>query len=256
MSDELRRRTEQLSDEDLLNMIDKNPEDFTPEALAAAEAEAEARGGKDFLYQKIEEAIEAQMQAQSAEDEKRWEELANASESWQGDLSGKRTLKDETIIEVAYSMVRNAAGHSQKFVDGIQQKLREASMPCPTRWGVVEVKTKGWISRVRRDFLVVVHDDFPDYHQYIAIRDYGIYMDCIRVFTVEPGFIKKFLAKKLAGDAEALSAPKNVLKHHDLHSWNVVVNDCVRLTIDELMEELGQKPSSLRTGTKTFLDIW
>ena len=81
-------------------------------------------------------------------------------------------------------------------------------------------------------------------------------MDCIRGFTVEPGFIKKFLAKKLSADPEALSAPKNVLKHHDLHSWNVVVNDCVRLTIYDLMEELGQKPNELRTGTKTFLDIW
>jgi hypothetical protein len=104
--------------------------------------------------------------------------------------------------------------------------------------------------------LVVVHDDFPDYHQYISIRDYGLYMDCIRVFTVEPGFIKKFISRKLSGDPQGLSAPKNVLKHHDLHSWNVVVNDCVHMAIDELVEELGQKPGSVHSGTKTFMDIW
>lgn len=254
MSDELRKRAEQLSDEDLLNMIDKNPADFTPDALAAAEAEAQARGGKEHLYQKIESEIESQMQQQQLDDEERWEELAN--ESWQGDLSGKRTLKDETILEVAYFMLRGASGHSQKLVDSIQRKLEESRMPCPARWGVVEVQTKGWISRVRRDFLVVAHDDFPDYHQYVAIRDFGIYLDSIRVFTVEPGFIKKFIAKKLSGDPEGLSAPKNVLKHHDLHSWNVVVNDCVRLAMDELVEELGKKPNSVRSGTKTFLDIW
>jgi len=254
MDEELRKQIEGLPDEDLLDMIGKKREDYTPEALEVAEGAIEARGGIDYLRQKVDEEAEARIRQQEIEDQKRWDELAN--KSFQGSLSGKRTLKDETIIEVSYHMVRHASGNSQKLIDCIQKRLSEASMPCPSRWGVIEVKTKGWISRVRRDFLVVVHDDFPDYHQYVSVRDFGIYLDCIRVFTVEPGFFKKFLAKKLAGDPDALSAPKNILKHHDLHSWNVVVRDSVRISVNELVEELGQKPGEVRSGAKTFLDIW
>src|SRR5574340_496150 len=50
--------------EDLLDMIDKNPEDYTPEAVSAAKKEAERRGGVDKLY----EIVDARFQ-QIAEQE-------------------------------------------------------------------------------------------------------------------------------------------------------------------------------------------
>jgi hypothetical protein len=254
MSDDMKKRAQQLSDEDLLKMIDKQAADYTPEALEAAKDEAEARGGKDYLYRKIDEEVEARIKQRLIDDEKRWNELEESS--WQGDLSGSRTLKDETLAQVKFSMVRGAAGKAQYVIDNIQKNLDAARIPLGCRWGVVEVKTKGWVSRVKRNFLVVKTEEFPDYHTYISIRDFGAYLDCALIVTLEPGFAKKFLSKRLGGDEEALSRPKNVLKHQDLHSWFEVVSDCYQQAIDDLVVELGQTPASVRSGTKTFLDIW
>ena len=57
-------------------------------------------------------------------------------------------------------------------------------------------------------------------------------------------------------DDEALSAPTNVLKHQDLSSWNEIVKDCMKQSIDEFVERLGQKPSQVQYGGNKSVDIW
>ncbi len=262
MGNELNDRLKGMSDEDLLDMIDKNPEDYTPEAVAAAKKEAERRGGVDKLY----EIVDARFQ-QIAEQEEQSRVVQDALEAetahedahgllLHGLFSSTRTLKDETLSEVQFAIVRNAADQAELVIADIKKKLEAASMPLDCRWGVVEVKTKSWVSRVRRDFLIVELSEFPDYHTYISVRRFGTYLDCMRALTIEPGFVKKFLSRKLTGDEEALSAPKNILKHQDLNTWNGIVKDCLEQAIDELLERLGRKPGSVQRGEKKFLDIW
>jgi len=254
MGDEQKRRIKELSDEDLLNMIDRDPDKYDSESLQAAKEEAEARGGVEHLY----EAIGAQLADGESVDlsvgaapvESRNHELLG------GLFSDTRKLKDETISEVQFTFIRAASGNADRVTENIQKNLQAANIPLGCRWGVVEVKTKGWISRVRRDCLIVDVDEFPDYHTYISVRDFGIYLDCIRILTVEPGFVKKFLSKRLAGDPDALSEPKNILKQQDLHSWNETIRDCFKQAIDELIAELGQTPANVRSGEKKFLEIW
>ncbi len=190
------------------------------------------------------------------EAEKAFEKHKRSVQESRETVGGTRTLKDETISETQRAFIRNAAGHSEEVIEDIKKRLRESDMPLDCKWGVTEVKTAGWISRVRRDFLIVELSEFPDYHNYISVRDFGIYLDCLRVLTIEPGVVKKLLAKKLADDEQALSAPKNILKNQDLEAWKSVVNDCVKQSIDALVERLGQKTSQIRYSEKTILDIW
>ncbi len=262
MGNELDDRLRGMSDEDLLDMIDRNPDDYTPEAISAAKKEAERRGGVDKLY----EIVDAKFQqiAEQEEQSRLAEEAVEAEAEHEdthgllsyGFFSGTRTLKDETLSEVQFAIIRDAADQANQVIADIKKKLEASSMPLDCRWGVVEVKTKGWVSRVRRDFLIVELSEFPDYHTYISIRKFGTYLDCMRALTIEPGFVKKFLSKKLTGDEEALSAPKNILKHQDLNTWNGIVKDCMEQAIDELLDRLGRKPGLVQRGEKKFLDIW
>jgi hypothetical protein len=148
-----------MSDEDLLDMIDKNPEDYTPEAIAAAKQEAERRGGIEKLYELVDAKFQ---QIAQQEEQSRLDEAALEAESVQEDahellsyglFSGTRTLKDETLSEVQFAIIRDAADQADQVIIDIKKKLEASSMPLDCRWGVVEVKTKGWVSRVRRDFL-------------------------------------------------------------------------------------------------------
>jgi len=254
MSDDLEKRMRELSDEDLLNIIDRDQDQHDQETLEAARQEAEARGGIEQLY----ENIEAEFPIDDTVNDQLLEEAKKRAdrELLGGIFSDVRTLDDETLYEIQYYFITNAAGNATRVLDSIQKKLEVVDMPLKCRWGVAEVKTKKWISRVRRDFLIVDVDEFPNHHTYISIRDFGTFLDCIRILTVEPGFAKKLIAKKLVGDEEALSQPKNILKHQDLHSWKEAVSICFKQAIDELIEELGRKPSDVRSGAKTFLDIW
>ena len=273
MKDEFRQRLESLSDEDLLKMIDKNYLDYTPKAIMVAKEEVRRRGGRYKLNASIEaerkkfqqeeelarqeaERKRAERKRREAEEDERDGRDAEHELNSFGIFSGTRTLKDETISEVWHTLIPDGAGHVDKVIANIKNNLEQVNFPVKCRWGVVEVKTRAWVSRVRRDFLIVELDDFRDYHNYISVRDYGTYLDCLHVLTVEPNFVKKFLSRKLFGNEEALSQPKNILKYQDLTTWNTIVQDCVSHGIDMFIKELGQDSSRIITEKKQLLEIW
>lgn len=166
------------------------------------------------------------------------------------------TLKEETILDQWSQMVDTAAGQADAIIDDVQKRLRDAQMPGNPDWSLEEVKSSGWFSKVRREFLVVTLQEFKDYRIYVAARDYGIHLDICWFLTVEPGFFKKKLAERLGGDKAALSAPKNILIEQDLRAWVTVVHHCVKGAVEALMGKLGQDPKKIRTQSKGFLEVW
>jgi len=264
MNNELAKRIKNLTDEELLNMVDGDSADFTEEALEVAREEVKARGGTESLYRKIEEQME---QIRQENEKIQMQEELESAEAFERDMhaprrqglfSETRKLKDETVNRYLHNMIPGASGHAEQVIVQIQDLIKAVDMPLSCRWGVMEVKTKHLIQRVRRDFLIVESDDFPDHHIYISVRDFGIFLDCIIIFTVEPGVLKKFFSKKLTGtdDVEALSRPRNMLKLQDHGSWTTAVEYCYSQAIDSLVERLGKKPSQVLSREKIFLDIW
>lgn len=166
------------------------------------------------------------------------------------------TLKEETIMNEWSMIIGQGAGHANEVIAAIQDKLRASQIPGNCSWSVEEVKSSGFFSKVRRDFLIVDLEQFKDYHTYIGVRDYGIHLDCCRFLTVEPGFLKKMASEKIFGDAQLLSAPKNILIHQDLRAWATVVHHAVTESVEELLCKLGQDPKLMQKGTKGMLEIW
>lgn len=166
------------------------------------------------------------------------------------------TLKEETILDQWAAMVDGAASHAGTVLADIDRRLRAAEIPGNCSWETEEVKSSGWFSRVKREFIVIRLEQFSDYRMYAAARGYGIHLDICRFMTVEPGFFKRHLAERLGGTAEALSAPKNILIEQDLRAWVTVVHHCVVDSVGALMDSIGQDKTKIRRESKGFLSVW
>jgi hypothetical protein len=166
-------------------------------------------------------------------------------------------LKEETILNQWSMLVDGAAGCVTEVLDAIQLRLMEADIPGHCTWRLDEVQAGGILSRVRREFLVVELEQFPDYRNYVGVRRYGKHLDLCRYLTVEPGFLKRQLSQAITGgDDRLLSTPKNLLHEQDLSAWATVVHHAVIGAVRRLHERLGRDPAGIRTDTKGFLQVW
>jgi hypothetical protein len=166
------------------------------------------------------------------------------------------TLKEESILNQWSQMVDHAGGSADEVLKSISDRLEEAQIPGNCTWKLEEVKSSGFFSKTRRDFLIINLQDFSDYHVYVCVRDYGVHLHCSWFLTVEPGFLKKWASEKLTGSSDLLSAPKNIMVHQDLQAWVTVVDNAVVESVHDLMTKLGQDTARLHRGSKGFLEIW
>jgi hypothetical protein len=259
--EEMRRRIKALTDEELVNMIDGNPQDYTEEGLLIARQEAESRGSLEGLYKKIENKYGSpQEQTESiAEQETPETPTSDAGrdssprKTWS---FRSRTLKEETLLEEWSMLVLQGAGNAPGVLDEIQLLLESSKIPGECKWLIEEVKSSNLIFKTKREFLIVEIDQFKDYHNYICIRDYGVHLDCSRFLTVEPGFLKKKLLTNLGMDETRLSTPRNIMLHQDLQAWNTVVDYAVKTSVESLLTRLGQDIKLMPRESRKVLDIW
>lgn len=166
------------------------------------------------------------------------------------------TLKEETILNQWSMIVENAKGHVEDVLSDIERRLVEAALPEGCSNERETVQSSSWTAKVKRQFLVCENEAFGDYRVYIGVRSYGRHLDVCRFVTVEPGFMKKLMAQRVAGDAYALSGPKNILVEQDLRAWLSVVHHAVVDAIDGLFDDLKQDRSKIRRESKGILEIW
>jgi len=167
------------------------------------------------------------------------------------------TLKEETILDQWSMIVDGTSDRVNEVIEEIEGRLDSSEIPGGCSWQLEEVKSSGWLAKVRREFLIVRLEAFSDYRMYVAVREYGVHLDVCRFLTVEPGFFKKRIASGLTGgDAPALSAPKNILIEQDLKAWVTVVHHCVLDSVTSLMNKLGQDPNKIHRKSKGMLEVW
>ena len=108
----------------------------------------------------------------------------------------------------------------------------------------------------KRDFLVVAHTNLRDYKMYIGARDYGIHLDVAWYLTAEPRFLKRAVSKYTMGNPQALSMQVDFFSQQDLQAFLGIAHHCVTTTVENVLNELGQDPTSLNTRSKGFLELW
>jgi len=65
------------------------------------------------------------------------------------------TIKEENILDEWSMILDQAAGHGDALLDDIQRRLEQAEIPGGCAWSVEEVQSATWLSRIKREFLVV-----------------------------------------------------------------------------------------------------
>lgn len=166
------------------------------------------------------------------------------------------TLKEETILNQWSTLLTQGARQAGALMGAIEAQVRAAQIPGGVSVSLDEVQSGGFMSKTRREFLIVKLEQFSDYRMYIGCRPYGVHLDVCRFVTVEPGFFKKAIANQLGGSADALSAPKNILVEQDLRAWVTTVHHAVLSATESVMRDLGQNPATLNRQSKGFLEIW
>jgi hypothetical protein len=246
-------RLQGLCDEELVRMIDVHAFKYSGDELNAARAEAQSRGGLDGVRAKVRAARQPAAVTEQPRDRPiTLKAVVGAIQATQ--QSGARVLREETILSEWATLIDHAAEHSEAYYKSVQERLIEAKIPGGCTWHMQNVRSRGIIVRVRRQFFTVELDQFSDYHMYIGARPYGIHLHCCRFLTVEPGPLKSYLSAKLTGFRDALSAPRNILVHQDLSAWNSVVDAICIDSAHELMVKLGLDTARLQRKSRGILE--
>ena len=164
-------------------------------------------------------------------------------------------LESDSVIDQWSMIVDSAAGNAADVLEDIKRRLEAAQIPGECTWELEEVKCGGFLSRTRREFLVVRLKEFKDYRMYVAARDYGTHLDVCRFLAVQAGVLKGMIAEKIGGDKTALSGPTNILVAQNLRAWVTVVHHAVLEAVEALHQRLGQK-SHLRRESQGALAVW
>ena len=164
------------------------------------------------------------------------------------------TISREKVIDQWYGLVERGAGRDQWLIDKTEQLLREAKPPNVS--GRREEVSSGLFGE-KRNFLIVTHQRLREFAMFINARDYGRDLDVSWYLTVNPGFFKRAISKRLAmGDANALSMNIDVFAQQDLQAYKTIVHHCLQDALKILMDELKQDYSTIDRTSKGFLSVW
>jgi hypothetical protein len=164
------------------------------------------------------------------------------------------TLSREKVVDKWFALVERGAGKDQWVIDKTEQFIKEVAAPgVSCRRDVVSSGLFG----EKREFLIVTHNRLREYAMFIGARDYGRELDVSWFLTVNPGFLKRAVSKRLAfGDPNALSMNIDVFAQQDLSAYTQVAHHCLQQVIQQLMDELKLDYSSIDRKSKGFLAIW
>jgi hypothetical protein len=165
------------------------------------------------------------------------------------------SLKDESVIDQWSTIVDSAAGHGTEVLDDIKRRLEASEIPGECTWELEEVQSGGFLTRTKREFLVVRLKEFKDYRIYVAARDYGTHLDVCRFVAVQPGVLKRVMTETMGHDPMAMSGPTNILVAQDLRAWVTVVHHAVLDAVEALLDRRGQK-HHLKRESQGALAVW
>jgi hypothetical protein len=164
------------------------------------------------------------------------------------------TLKSETVVRQWGTMVEHGAGRDKWVLDRTETLIKQSTPETVTiRREPVNV---GMFSE-KREFLIVTHQALREYAMFIHARNFGKDLSAGWYLTVNPGFLKRAISKKIAnGDPNALSGHINVFAQQDLSAMVNIAHNRFRVVVGELMEEMKQDNSRVDWSPKGFLSMW
>jgi len=164
------------------------------------------------------------------------------------------SLTSEKVLERWAGLVQGGAGRSEWLIDKTIELLSATDLQNlfykrePVRTGMFSDP---------RDFLILTYGTLREYAMFIGARDFGKDLDVAWFLTVNPGFLKRAISKKLTGgNPNALSMDIDLFAQQDLQAFKLVADTCLQKAVDILLDELKLDHSTIDRKSKGFLSVW
>jgi hypothetical protein len=165
------------------------------------------------------------------------------------------SLRSEKVVKQWGTVVERGAGRDKWVLDTTETLIKEVSPPTVVTKR--EPVTSGGMFSEKRDFLIVTHNTLREYAMFIGAQNFGKDLAVAWYLTVNPGFLKRAISKKLTnGDPNALSGVLPVFAQQDLSSLLSSAHHRLKEVVQELFSELSQDSSRIDWNPKGFLNIW
>jgi hypothetical protein len=163
------------------------------------------------------------------------------------------TLKAEKVVRQWGTIIERGAGRDKWVFDQTETLIRETCPPAVVLRR--EPVTTGMFSE-KREFLIVTHSAIREYAMFISAQNFGQDLSVSWYLTVNPGFLKRAISKKLTRDSNALSQEIPVFAQQDLSAYVSIAHNRLRAVVEELNKELQQDYSRIDWQPKGILSMW
>jgi hypothetical protein len=165
------------------------------------------------------------------------------------------SLRSEKVVKQWGTVVERGAGRDKWVLDTTETLIKEVSPPAVVTKR--ESVTSGGMFSEKRDFLIVTHNTLREYAMFIGAQNFGKDLAVAWYLTVNPGFLKRAISKKLTnGDPNALSGVLPVFAQQDLSSYMHMAHSRLKEAVGILLDEMQQDTARIDWSPKGFLSIW
>jgi hypothetical protein len=162
--------------------------------------------------------------------------------------------KRESVIRQWGQLVRDGGGKAHWVLNETERLIKEVAAPNIEQRR--ETVSSGVFSE-KRDFLLVTHKSLREYAMFISARDFGRDLEVSWFLTVNPGFLKRAISKRLSsGNPNALSMSLDMFAHQDLNAYVGTAENCLHEALEHLLGDLKQDYSTIDRRSKGVLNIW
>jgi hypothetical protein len=162
-------------------------------------------------------------------------------------------IKSQTVVKQWGIPIQYGAGRDKWFLDQAQTRIKEAS-PASVILKREPVSTATFGNT--RDFLLVTHSALKEWVLYISAQNFGKDLSVSWYLTVNPGFFKRAISKKMTQDPHYLSKNLPVFAQQDLSSFVELAHIRVKQLANELIDDIGRNQSGVDWNPKGVLSIW
>jgi len=151
-------------------------------------------------------------------------------------------------------IVERGGSHRDRFLRSVVRRIRRARFTDavireqPIQFGR---GSSGW-----EQSLVLLRPKNPDLRCYVSARSLGRHLEVLRLATIEPDTVKRWLATLLRDGAWwTWSVPRGIRQEAEVRSFLTVIDRCVADAAQVMATRLGVR-ARVGTARRDVLDQW
>jgi len=163
-------------------------------------------------------------------------------------------VRSESVVDHMALIVERGGPHRDRFLRSVIRRVRRARFTDAVIREELIQFAQG--SGGSEQSLVLTRPKYPDLHCYVSARSLGRHLEVLRLATIEPGPVKRWLATLLRDGAWwTWSLPRGIRQEAEARSFLTVIDRCVADAAQVMATRLGVR-ARVGTARRDVLDQW